>query len=449
MSFFHRFCFSDSFFFSSFLQRLDTEAKSLKKCAKLLYFGFQELVNTEEKYVNDMDVLITSIICPLQNNFNQEFSDSKIPKVSSKGINSIFGNLEQLVGVNRSFLFDLKNICVPTTRESTTTSNTADYPDHSDMERVWCEVASLIRQTWPFFRAYKTYSAGHGNRDMSLWYEKCKGLDDWITASLSSSSSSSSCSLEAELIKPIQRILKYSLFVRDALKSTRSLDSLGHLEDAMSAVDAISSEVNASLIQNERDQKMVNLWNKLGKQPENFLQPGRSLLEICVAEVAPAMNGDRGYTWGKRKEYLVCVLSDIILFARPNKAGLFGNSRVETTSVLAVTAGGATTEPTHHMKMLARMTDLDLTHTYAATQPRGDCGFELRVLGTIGSKDMEVGYSPYNAYAIWCQSTEAKDKLSKVIREALSSQLAAFFSRKKIKIPGSKSSESESVGGGQ
>ena len=382
-----------------------------------------------------MNILITSIIRPLQNNFDQGFSDSKIPKVPTMGIHSIFGNLEQLVGVNRTFLFDLKKIYLPSTTTTTTASNTVvDYPAHNEMETVWCQVASLIRQTWPFFRAYKTYSAGHGNRDMSMWYDKCKGLENWINIALSTSSSTST-SLESELIKPIQRILKYSLFVRDALKSTRSPDSLGQMEDAMSSVDAISSEVNASLVQNEKDQKMINLWNMLGKQPDHFLQPGRALLEIYVAEVSPAiLQSDRGYSWGKRKEYLVCVLSDIILFARPNKAGLFGNSRVDTTAMVVALTGpaGTTTESTHHAKMITRMTDVDLTETYAATQPRGECGFELRVLGTIDAKDMEAGYSPYNAYAIWCQSIEAKDKLAQSIRNALSAKLAAFFSRKKI-----------------
>ena len=416
------------------------EAKKIKKSAKLLYLGFQELVNTEEKYINDMNVLITSIIRPLQNNFDQGFSDSKIPKVPTIGIHSIFGNLEQLVGVNRAFLFDLKKIYLPSTTTTCTTttasSNTVvDYPDHIEMEKVWCQVASLIRQTWPFFRAYKTYSARHGNRDMSMWYDKCKGLEQWINRALSSTAS-----LEAELIKPIQRILKYSLFVRDALKSTRSPDSLEQMEDAMSSVDAMSSEVNASLLQNEKDQKMINLWNMLGKQPDHFLQPGRALLQIYVAEVSPAiLQSNGGYSWGKRKEYLVCVLSDIILFARPNKAGLFGNSRVESTAkVVALTGPAGTTESTHHAKMITRMTDVNVTETYAATQARGDCGFELRVLGTIDAKDMEAGYSPYNAYAIWCQSIEAKDKLAQSIRNALSAKLAAFFSRKKINIPGKK-----------
>ena len=43
------------------------------------------------------------------------------------------------------------------------------------------------------------------------------------------------------------------------------------------------------MVQNEKDQKMINLWNMLGKQPDHFLQPGRALLQIYVAEVSPAI----------------------------------------------------------------------------------------------------------------------------------------------------------------
>ena len=76
---------------------------------------------------------------------------------------------------------------------------------------------------------------------------------------LNRSPSKGSTTLEAELIKPIQRILKYSLFVRDATKQIKlsTIDVKGQLDSALSAVDAISSEVNASLAKNEQDKQLV------------------------------------------------------------------------------------------------------------------------------------------------------------------------------------------------
>ena len=199
------------------------------------------------------------------------------------------------------------------------------------------------------------------------------------------------------------------------------------------------SPVNASLVKHEQDKRMISLWNTLGHTPADFLQPGRSLLSITKVEVAPGMlHHERGYQFGKRKEYLCCVMSDIILFARPNKVGLFrrqgnkdGTTRAAVRDRDASEQGGATVA-THHVKMVCRFLDIRVTETYACTQPNGESGFELRVLNKIGAKDMQQGISPYQAYAIWCDNPDAKEVLSTSIQEALEAKLNAFFSRKKV-----------------
>tara|TARA_B100000795_G_scaffold268962_1_gene257047 strand:+ start:82 stop:2670 length:2589 start_codon:yes stop_codon:yes gene_type:complete len=419
-------------------ERLSQVSKS-KKQAKLLYLGFCELLSTEQKYVSDMTFLVSALVHPLQNqNSNKQtpivfgqnnYEVLKTPNIHPVGLHAIFGNLEQLVGVNNSFLEDLKQIRLPASTDSFGHEQSIDINEKinlKNMEIVWSQVSHLVRQTWPFFRAYKTYSAGHGNRDMNKWYEETEGLKIYINTILIGKS------LESELIKPIQRILKYSLFVRDALKNISNLNIIGEMESAMSAVDSISSEVNASLEKNEKDKRLIDLWNKLNKQPADFLQPGRSLINVFVAEVAPAMNGGKGkgYNWCKRKEYLICILSDIILFARPNKKFHRFHLSSRTTNTLDGSDGN--TEPTHHVKMIARMTDIKVTETYARTQDKGECGFELRVLGTIKGEDMKKGFSPYNAYAIWCETEKDKKKCIDEIKNALSAKLAAFFSRKKV-----------------
>ena len=172
---------------------------------------------------------------------------------------------------------------------------------------------------------------------------------------------------------------------------------------------------------------------KLGQSPKDLLQPGRSLLSIQYAEVAPGMEGSGGYSFGKRKEYLVCVMSDIIIFARPNK-GLFGNRKSSNDSITEKRNNINTDNEsnTHHVKMTARLTDIHVTETYAVTQPKGESGFELRILGKIDAKDMQQGISPYQVYAIWCTSVEQKNAFANCIRDALAAKLAAFFSRKKV-----------------
>jgi uncharacterized membrane protein len=76
----------------------------------MLWMGFQELLNTEEKYVQDMTYLLVSVVRPLQQNTasfassassSASASSSTVPSIPSTAVHAIFCNLEQTVGVNR------------------------------------------------------------------------------------------------------------------------------------------------------------------------------------------------------------------------------------------------------------------------------------------------------------------------------------------------------------
>ena len=77
------------------------------KSSKMLWMGFQELLNTEEKYVQDMTYMLVSVVHPLQQNTassassSASASSSTVPSIPSTAVHAIFCNLEQTVGVNR------------------------------------------------------------------------------------------------------------------------------------------------------------------------------------------------------------------------------------------------------------------------------------------------------------------------------------------------------------
>jgi hypothetical protein len=124
--------------------------------------GYFELLKTEEKYINDMLYIIHSIIKPLQNQASS--SSPPPPSVLPLAVQSIFINLEQLVGVNQIFLNDLKKIPIRTSFPSFTTNSIKPKDFQKEMEIIWSNVSSIIITTWPDFRTYKTYSVGHGSR---------------------------------------------------------------------------------------------------------------------------------------------------------------------------------------------------------------------------------------------------------------------------------------------
>ena len=144
-----------------------------------------------------MTFLVSALVHPLQNqNSNKQtpivfgqnnYEVLKTPNIHPVGLHAIFGNLEQLVGVNNSFLEELKKIRLPASTDSFGHEQSIDINEKinlKNMEIVWSQVSHLVRQTWPFFRAYKTYSAGHGNRDMKKWYEETEGLKIYINTIL-------------------------------------------------------------------------------------------------------------------------------------------------------------------------------------------------------------------------------------------------------------------------
>ena len=141
--------------------------------------------------------------------------------------------------------------------------------------------------------------------------------------------------------------------------------------------------------------------------------------------------------YGKRKQYLLAVLSDILVFARPNRAGLFASAgdsesgdRDQSTWTVASFDPGKDSA-SHHLKHLTLIEHLDVsTSLYSCTQPRGDCGIDARVLG---KPDTTRGESPYRSFAIWCETPEAKVLLKEKIEGALQAHLHAFFSRRLAK----------------
>ena len=131
---------------------------------------------------------------------------------------------------------------------------------------LWNSVASLMVRTWPFFRCYKEYAVGHAARGGRLDEDMLKGEPELVEFLFQKHHFSES-TLEAELIKPVQRILKYSLFLRDALNNIRKgnvLDvdedpvksAVSALEQALVAVNRVSNGERSTL-KNEQSHKIL------------------------------------------------------------------------------------------------------------------------------------------------------------------------------------------------
>ena len=368
----------------------------------------------------------------------------------ARAIRRIFLNVETLVGVNKVLLAGLQALA-PTSGFKYGSGAEEMATDHCgtfvEQCLLWTDVSQLFSKTWPFFRVYSEYAVGHAARKVGVGaiLEGQAELKEFLFAKQGWNAST----LEAELIKPVQRILKYSLFLREALQNVERcagvqnieqgadsnivLNAMSSLEKALVMVDRVSAEVNEALSRSERSHEILELWERMGRRPGTFLQPGRQLLHVCVVTCAPGMDTQKnGVAYGKRKEYLLAVLSDILVFARPN-----GNRHSVATDNGADRDGDTWSlapfdpeqdSPSHHPKHLTRIEHLDVSSSvYSSTQPRGKCGLDVRVLG---KPDTTQGESPYRYFAVWCETPNARDVLREKIQGALQDHLYAFFSRR-------------------
>ena len=130
-------------------------------------------------------------------------------------------------------------------------------------------------------------------------------------------------SLSNYLIKPVQRICRYPLFLKDAHKVLvlQDPEAAAACEAALVVVTQIASEINARVKQAEQLAKMVEVHECLN----GSFKPGlfshhrrnRKCIFYTMIEMATPLSRSKGF-----KSYAMFIFSDFILFARPDH-GLF------------------------------------------------------------------------------------------------------------------------------
>ena len=154
-------------------------------------FPFQELVETEKSFLRDMHNLHLHYQLPLQE------------RLSQLNHTRIFGNLIEVIVVSTKLANDLQPDCL------------ALFDHCQEIEKVYstyCSQSELAIQ-------------------LAGTLEKDKNFKEFFT---SANENSKSLGLSSLLLKPVQRVLKYPLLIRE-LEKTRRLDGLYHLYSQISA----------------------------------------------------------------------------------------------------------------------------------------------------------------------------------------------------------------------
>ncbi|KAJ8342539.1 hypothetical protein SKAU_G00324670 [Synaphobranchus kaupii] len=186
-----------------------------------------ELVETERTYVKDLNCLIERYLTPLQ----------KESFLTQDELDVLFGNLAEMVEFQVEFLKTLED-------------GTQLVPDLETLERVdqFKKVLFSLGGSFLYyadrFKIYSAFCASHTKVPKVL--VKAKTDPDFKAfLDVRNPRRQHSSALESYLIKPIQRVLKYPLLLRE-LHSLTNPDSEEHyhLNVAMKAMNKVASHIN-------------------------------------------------------------------------------------------------------------------------------------------------------------------------------------------------------------
>ncbi|XP_029136241.2 rho guanine nucleotide exchange factor TIAM2 isoform X1 [Labrus bergylta] len=209
------------------------EATLLRPCPKHLSATerlrkvIQELVDTEKSYVKDLSCLFEIYLKPLQ---NETF-------LTLDEMESLFGSLPEMLDFQRVFLQTLEERIA-----SSPNFNTLETP--SQFKKLLFSLGGSFLYYADHFKLYSGFCANHIKVQKVLERAKTdQAFKEFLDARNPTKQHSST--LESYLIKPVQRVLKYPLLLRELVSLTDAdSEEHYHLTEALKAMEKVASHIN-------------------------------------------------------------------------------------------------------------------------------------------------------------------------------------------------------------
>ncbi|XP_053149458.1 rho guanine nucleotide exchange factor TIAM2 isoform X2 [Hemicordylus capensis] len=202
------------------LARQLTDADRLRKV-------IQELLDTEKSYVKDLSCLFQFYLEPLQ---SETF-------LTQDEMESLFGSLPEMLDFQKVFLETLEDGI-----SSCSDFDTLETP--SQFRKLLFSLGGSFLYYADHFKLYSGFCANHIKVQKVL--ERAK-TDKAFKAFLDSHNPTKqhSSTLESFLIKPVQRVLKYPLLLKELVSLTDSeSEEHYHLTEALKAMEKVASHIN-------------------------------------------------------------------------------------------------------------------------------------------------------------------------------------------------------------
>ena len=254
----------------------------------------EEILNTEQDYVEDLRIIVKA-----QNGLTQ---DKAIPL---QDINTLFSNIQQILSVHEE-IYKMLNIRITSTKS----------------EECWnCSVGDIFTKLADFLKVYTTYVSNQNNQnqiaDQNLHHNK-----NFVASLLKNvpefeSKEVATVSFHSYLIKPIQRICKYPLLLKELDRATPiEHEDKPNIEKALSQVQLIAQHINQKKREMETMMKLMEIEHSIADLPRGF--------KIMASDRTFIREGNLiKVSKGRAQERVFFLFNDLILYAA--KPLLMGN----------------------------------------------------------------------------------------------------------------------------
>ncbi|XP_027544634.1 T-lymphoma invasion and metastasis-inducing protein 2 isoform X3 [Neopelma chrysocephalum] len=187
----------------------------------------QELMDTEKSYVKDLSCLFDLYLEPLQ---NETF-------LTQDEMESLFGSLPEMLDFQKVFLETLEDGI-----SSSSDFNTLETP--SQFRKLLFSLGGSFLYYADHFKLYSGFCANHIKVQKVLERAKTDSAFKTFLDARNPTKQHSS-TLESYLIKPVQRVLKYPLLLKELVSLTdNESEEHYHLTEALKAMEKVASHIN-------------------------------------------------------------------------------------------------------------------------------------------------------------------------------------------------------------
>ncbi|KAK5583173.1 hypothetical protein RB653_004764 [Dictyostelium firmibasis] len=250
----------------------------------------QEIMKTEVEYINRLAFLNDHILKDLR-----EAIEKGSPIISQEEIQSIFSEVSIILSYNKRLLIDLEN-------------RTKDW-------KVDTLIGDIFIKFSNFLKIYSQYSRSYSEAMGVL--NECKKqtkFKSYLNKVKESNEEIKLRGLEDYLIRPIQRIPRYSLLIKDMIGHTwQTHPDYEQLKIAFEKINSVAENMNEMRKEAESIMKLAEIQEKLdGDQTQQLAKSHRRFVkEGEFHEVLPK---------GKKSLIVLYLFNDSLAITRPNKS---------------------------------------------------------------------------------------------------------------------------------